>query len=216
MIAPHREEVRDLNHRARVLLDAAGMLGPARLRVAGREFAEGDRIMATGRNLYDLDIVNGDLGTITRLHPTGEVTFTLDRTRQARTMPADLVAEGLLDHAYARTNHKAQGATVDRAFILGDDGDLDHQAGYAALSRGRIENRLYVLTPDTPHRTVDAVDVTDHVTTELSRDRSHQLASEHHGRDGGGDEALPGAVPTLPARQDPPPIEPPDLGIDLR
>ena len=151
------------------------MLGPARLRVAGREFAEGDRIMATGRNLYDLDIVNGDLGTITRLHQTGEVTFTLHRTGQARTMPADLVTEGLLDHAYARTNHKTQGTTVDRAFILGDDGDLDHQAGYAALSRGRLENRLYVLTPDTPHRTVDAVDVTDHVTTELSRDRSHQL-----------------------------------------
>ena len=181
MIAAHRAEVRDLNERARELLDDAGLLGSTRLRVGGREFAEGDRVMAIGRNHYDLDILNGDLGTITGIRPNGDVTFYVDRTREARTMPAAWIEDGCLDHGYARTNHKSQGATVDRTFILGDDGDLDRQAAYAALSRGRIENRLYVLEPDDDlaELEVGSSPVRDHVEQELSRDRSHRLAADH-------------------------------------
>ena len=216
MIAAHHSEVADLNHRARLLLDQAGLLGPTRLRVGGREFAEGDTIMATDRNLYDLDILNGDLGTITRLHDNGDVTFHNDRVRQARTMPADLVTDGLLDHGYARTNHKAQGATVDRCFILGDDGDLDHQAGYAALSRGRLENRLYVLQRENDLDGPAAeVVIDDHVISELSRDRSHRLASEFLEQTdtvARYPEAAEIEPPRKPQRQA---VEPPDLGIDL-
>ena len=172
--------------------------------------------MATGRNLYDLDILNGDLGTITASTIDGDVTFHYDRVRQARTMPADLVADGLLDHGYARTNHKAQGATVDRCFILGDDGDLDRQAGYAALSRGRLENRLYVLRPDDDLDGPAAeVVIDDHVISELSRDRSHRLASEFLEQTdtvARYPEAAEIEPPRKPQRQA---VEPPDLGIDL-
>ncbi len=220
MIAAHRSEVTDLNDRARLLLDEAGLLGPTRLQVGGREFAEGDRVMATGANHYDLDILNGDLGTITSLDPAGDVTFHSDRTREARTMPAELVAEGLLDHGYARTNHKAQGATVDRCFILGDDGDLDRQAGYAALSRGRLENRLYVLRPDDALEpdVEPGVGVTEHVTGELSRDRSHRLATDVFAELDHriAKRAQPGvgvAHSAEPVHQTG--VEPPDVGIDL-
>jgi conjugative relaxase-like TrwC/TraI family protein len=220
MIAAHRSEVADLNHRARVYLDQAGLLGPTRLQVGGREFAEGDRVMATGANHYDLDILNGDLGTITNIDPDGDVTFHSDRVRVARAMPADLVIDGLLDHGYARTNHKAQGATVDRCFILGDDGDLDRQAGYAALSRGRIENWLYVLRPD---RGVDGpaaeAAIDEHITNELSRDRSHRLASEFFDQidDPAGNVARePEAAQSEPARKrERPAVEAPEIGIDL-
>ena len=219
MIAAHRSEVADLNHRARHVLDTAGLLGPARLRAGGREFAEGDRVMATGRNHYTLDILNGDLGSITHLHPNGDVTFHADRPGMARTVPAALVAEGLLDHGYARTNHKAQGATVDRCFILGDDGDLDHQAGYAALSRGRYENRLYILRPDNhPDTSTDLeVEVAEHVTSELTRDRSQRLATDHLQRQTIAADSNPIVPePEVPRRQPTPPaVEPPDLGIDL-
>lgn len=218
MIAAHRSEVDDLNHRARLHLDHAGLLGPTRLRVGGREFAEKDRIMAIGRNLYDLDILNGDLGTITQLHDNGDITFHSDRTGQPRTMPGELVTDGLLAHGYARTNHKAQGATVDRCFIVGDDGDLDRQAGYAALTRGRYENRLYILRPEREAAS-PAADVTidEHVTSELSRDRSHRLASEL--LDQLDDRIasrtrLPEPTTVEPARCAPA-VEPPDLGIDL-
>jgi conjugative relaxase-like TrwC/TraI family protein len=222
MIAAHREEVADLNHRARLRLTAAGLLGETRLRAGGREFAVGDRVMAVGRNHYDLDILNGDLGTITGFGPTGDITFRSDRTSTTRTMPGELVAEGLLDHGYARTNHKAQGATVDRCFILGDDGDLDHQAGYAALSRGRLENRLYILQPDPGLDGSSAeLGVEDHVTGELSRDRSQQLASDIF-------DKLDRRIATRSRPPQPPDrelarerdhpapaVEPPDLGIDI-
>jgi len=211
MIAAHRSEVDDLNQRAHQLLDADGRLGTTRLVVGAVEFAEGDRVMAVARNHYDLDILNGDLGTITRIHQSGAVTFTSDRTGAPRTMPAKRIEDGHLGHGYARTNHKAQGATVDRTFTLGDDGDLDRQAAYTALSRGRIENRLYVLEPDTdltePARPDEVV--RDHVERELSRDRSQNLASDHLERSSLSDELL--AHLPSPATE---PAQTPDRGLD--
>ena len=51
-------------------------------------------------------------------------------------------------HGYAITGHVAQGATVDRAFVLAGEG-IDREWAYVALSRGRLANRLYVATqPD--------------------------------------------------------------------
>jgi conjugative relaxase-like TrwC/TraI family protein len=220
MIAAHRSEVRDLNQRARELLDTAGHLGTTRLIVGSHEFAEGDRVMAVGHNHYDLDILNGDLGTITHLQTDGSVTFRSDRTDSHQTMPIERIQLGLLDHGYARTNHKAQGATVDRTFTLGDDGDLDQQAGYTALSRGRLENRLYVLQPDhdleprPPQPDLDLeVGKQDvrrrHVGQELSRDRRQDLASRLLAN-------LPEPEPDLIRREPPGPREPRERPVPSR
>jgi hypothetical protein len=43
---------------------------------------------------------------------------------------------------YAMTVFRSQGITVDRAFLLGTD-TLFQEAGYTALSRGRLSNHLY-------------------------------------------------------------------------
>jgi hypothetical protein len=197
MIATRRADVADLNDRARALLDAAGRFGnhelgiDRRIRVAGREFAVGDRVLATGRNHWDLDILNGDLGTVTRINERNKiVTFHCERVDAERTMPTDRLEAGHLEHGYARTNYKTQGATADRIFTLGGDGDLDRQAAYTALSRGRVENRLYLCTPDedvwdllalNPRRgqRPDGWDrLLEHAERELSRDRSQHLAAE--------------------------------------
>ncbi len=58
-------------------------------------------------------------------------------------MPASYLDDGHLDHGYAMTVHRAQGATVDRAFVLGSD-TVDRGWGYTAMSRHRHEARLYV------------------------------------------------------------------------
>ncbi len=197
MIATRRADVADLNDRARALLDAAGRFGnhelhiDKRIQVAGREFAVGDKVLATGRNHYDLDILNGDVGTVTRINESRKtVTFKCERVDEERTMPTDRLEAGFLDHGYARTNYKTQGATADRVFTLGGDGDLDRQAAYTALSRGRVENRLYMCTPDDDVWDILAPNpqrrqrpegrelLMDHAERELSRDRSQHLASE--------------------------------------
>ena len=54
---------------------------------------------------------------------------------------------GHLTHGYATTIHKAQGATVDRCFVLVDD-TMTREHAYTALSRGRHGNELFVVAED--------------------------------------------------------------------
>ena len=61
-------------------------------------------------------------------------------------LPSSYTAAGHLTHAYATTVHKAQGATVDRAFLLGSD-ELYREAGYVGMSRGRVSNEVFVVAP---------------------------------------------------------------------
>ena len=58
-------------------------------------------------------------------------------------MPERYARDGRLEHGYASTAHRAQGATVDRAFVLGSD-ELYREWGYTALSRHRDAARFYV------------------------------------------------------------------------
>jgi hypothetical protein len=51
-----------------------------------------------------------------------------------------------LEHAYAATIYQAQGATVDRAFVMADP-TIDRQEFYVAASRSRGETYFYA-TPD--------------------------------------------------------------------
>lgn len=45
------------------------------------------------------------------------------------------------------TIHKAQGLTADEALVLATD-DLYREAGYTALSRARLETRVFVVADD--------------------------------------------------------------------
>jgi ATP-dependent exoDNAse (exonuclease V) alpha subunit len=51
--------------------------------------------------------------------------------------------DGHLDHGYAMTCHKAQGATVETALLYGT-GTLTREVGYVALSRRRTADHLYI------------------------------------------------------------------------
>ncbi len=56
-----------------------------------------------------------------------------------------------LEHAYAVTTYSAQGATVDRAFVMADP-SMDKQELYVAASRGRGETHLYATPEVQVHR----------------------------------------------------------------
>ena len=90
------------------------------------------------------------------------------------------LAEGHLCHGYATTIHKAQGSSVAQSFVLGDDA-LYREAGYAALSRGREANTLYVVgrldqRAEVSHSPEVEADPFDEVLASLERSEAKTLA----------------------------------------
>jgi hypothetical protein len=108
--------------------------------IGARTFARGDRVVTT-RNDRRLGVVNGQAGIVTAIDGRRcEVRFDDGRNVD---LPEHYVRDGHLDHGYASTAHRAQGATVDRTFVLGSD-ELYREWGYTALSRHRDAARFYV------------------------------------------------------------------------
>jgi conjugative relaxase-like TrwC/TraI family protein len=172
MYALHRSDVEDLNRRARHVLDQAGHLGQDRLNGAGREFAVGDRIQCL-RNDRRLQVRNGTTATIIEIHAdSGEIS--LDSGVR---LTSAYLADGHVDHGYCTTIHKAQGATVERAFLLGSEA-LYREAGYVGLSRARQATQLYIVAPALqPHADLDNhVDPVVGTIRRLSQSRAQTLA----------------------------------------
>jgi ATP-dependent exoDNAse (exonuclease V) alpha subunit len=99
----------------------------------------------TLRNNRQLDVNNDERGVVTDIDvSTCQVTVRSERGGSTKTLPRTYLESGLLTHSYATTIHKAQGMTCDVALTLASD-TLYQEAAYTALSRGRIENRLYLV-----------------------------------------------------------------------
>ncbi len=146
MIAARREDVRDLNQRARARLRAEGRLPSQEVETAGRAFAVGNRVIGT-HNDRRAGILNGQRGTVVHAEPgTGQLTVHLAGDRLVDLGP-DYLEAGHLDHGYAITAHRAQGATVDRTFVLGGE-ELYREWSYTAMSRHRDQARFYVTGHD--------------------------------------------------------------------
>jgi hypothetical protein len=143
MLATRWSDVDDLNARARAHLQEAGTLTGPVLAVDERPYQAGDRIM-TLRNNRRLGVRNGTCATVTDIDVLQrQMTIRTDAGSEL-VLPARYLDAGHVRHAYATTIHKAQGQTTDRAFVLGSD-TLYQEAGYVALSRGRAENRIYLV-----------------------------------------------------------------------
>ena len=146
MVAGRLADVDDLNTRARTVLRARGRLGPDRVVLAGRAFAEGDDVLAL-RNDYRLGLLNGTRATIDRIDIDRRHIVARTDNDQRLVIPFGYVADGHLTHGYATTIHKAQGATVDRCFVLVDE-TASREHAYTAVSRGRHGNDLFVVAAD--------------------------------------------------------------------
>ena len=103
-----------------------------------RDFATGDRIVFL-ENSRDLGVKNGMLATVDHVEP-GRIIATLDGRGDRVSVPiGDYQA---IDHGYATTIHKNQGATVDRAYVLAS-GTMDRHLTYVAMTRHRDRAQLY-------------------------------------------------------------------------
>ena len=146
MLSLTRDGAAELNQRARATLLAAGELGDveATIEDTGIDFRSGDTVVCL-RNDRRLGIRNGDIAVVRR---STDDSLVVETARGQVELPAAYLAAGHLDHGYALTVHKAQGATYDVALLLGDH-HLYAEAGYTALTRGRDRNHAYVLVDET-------------------------------------------------------------------
>ncbi len=104
-----------------------------------RAFAAGDRIIFLENN-RDLRVKNGMLGTVEHIE-RGLIVARLDgRGGDSVSIPTD--SYQAIDHGYATTIHKNQGATVDRAFVLASS-TMDRHLTYVAMTRHRDSVQLY-------------------------------------------------------------------------
>ncbi|MCZ4348165.1 Ti-type conjugative transfer relaxase TraA [Devosia neptuniae] len=110
-----------------------------------REFAPGDRIVFLENN-RDLGVKNGMLGTVEAVEPDRMVARLDGAARSmgegARAISVSMNEYNAIDHGYATTIHKNQGATVDRAFVLAS-GTMDRHLTYVAMTRHRDGAQLY-------------------------------------------------------------------------
>ncbi|MEX1009658.1 MAG: MobF family relaxase [Acidimicrobiia bacterium] len=180
MLASRWKDVHTLNYLARCNLNDAGLLTGPVFDIADRPFQAGDRIM-TLRNARRLGVTNGTTGTVVSVDAEGRSLTVGTDDGIAVTLPATYLDSRAVVHAYATTIHKAQGLTVDRAYVLADD-RLTRETGYTALSRGRDENRLYtVASPVLEHdhgHLIDRNPMQD-LRRALERTTAQQLAVEH-------------------------------------
>jgi conjugative relaxase-like TrwC/TraI family protein len=147
MLAGERADVRALNVQARESLQQSGHLGQGQKMATAhgvREFAVGDRLVCT-RNSTPYGVKNGQLGTLEAITPHKKgplLRVRLDEGHRVVTLPTGRYDH--LDHGYALTTHKAQGVTVDHAFILASGTMANREIGLVQLSRHRQTAQVFV------------------------------------------------------------------------
>lgn len=160
MMAGTRSDLFQLNQLARAKMQEKGVLGfDCEVDIcindvqATREFAVGDRILFC-KNQRHLGITNGESGQLTdiNLSHKGHWEFTVEQDTGLSVTFSVTDDESVknryeaIDHGYALSVHKAQGITVDHAFVLASDSMLDREWTYVASSRARQKTQIYCTT----------------------------------------------------------------------
>lgn len=170
VMTPRNVDVNRLNARLRELCRGLGLveesgytiraIGPGANKATELEIAVGDRMIfgesftAKGRDRVN----NSDVATVLAISGSKRdpvITFRFDKDGSVRALrPSEMIgwrddpkAEPVarIGYAYCTTIHKAQGATVDRSFVVAaTPGSYGSQSAYVAATRHREECRIYV------------------------------------------------------------------------
>jgi len=133
------------------------------------EIHEGDRVLFT-KNSRQHRVCNGDLATVQRIDESG-------KTMLAKLDRGDTVLIPLKDYqhiqlGYAVTTHKAQGMTVENAYVLLGGPMQDREITYVQASRARGTTRLYATPNEVGGNLTELV-------KQMEKSRAKDLASDH-------------------------------------
>lgn len=145
IMAQTRNDVYHLNQLARSQLKLApgNMIKTI---IGEREISVGERIMIT-KNDSKLGVKNGQFATVNDMKFTksGEVELTIKVDGNPTQIQLKVTGENAfnhIDHGYAATVHKSQGATVDSAYFYASS-MTDKELGYVAMSRHRDQCQVF-------------------------------------------------------------------------
>ncbi|MUZ75382.1 Ti-type conjugative transfer relaxase TraA [Agrobacterium vitis] len=143
MLAHLRRDVRMLNAMAREKLVERGIVAEGHaFRTADgiRHFDAGDQIVFL-KNEGSLGVKNGMIGRVVEA-AANRISVVVGESDQQRQVLVEQRFYNNLDHGYATTIHKSQGATVDRVKVLASL-SLDRHLTYVAMTRHREDLQLY-------------------------------------------------------------------------
>lgn len=144
LLAWRRADVAALNRTARIDQIAKGdVRGPELEATGGRRYAVGDQVVMLTSD-REARWVTSDRGAITGIDG-GALTIGFGPKRTVTLAGSDIDDEHL-DHAYAVTVHRTQGATVDTAHVLADGGG--RELAYVAMSRARHSTHVHAVADD--------------------------------------------------------------------
>jgi Ti-type conjugative transfer relaxase TraA len=168
ILSTTRQGAKALNQMAQAERMKRGELKGEALTFNGYEFYAGDRVIFT-KNQKNLGLLNGQTGTIRTINErAGTLGVALDsgELRIVQTSGYQNVELG-----YATTTHKAQGKTVDRAYVLAGGWMQDKEISYVQISRAREATRLYTSVEEAG-RTIEEI------AAKMNQSRVKELAQE--------------------------------------
>lgn len=145
LYAWRRSTIAALNAEARHQWEQAGRLtGPEHEAPGGRRYRAGDQVIALapapGR------LVTSERATVARVDPgRGAMSLQVSDGSVIELSREETEADRL-DHGYAVTVHRAQGATVDHAHYLNDGGA--RELAYVGMSRARSHTTVHAVADD--------------------------------------------------------------------
>lgn len=169
ILAGTRAEAAILNRLAQSARQLAGELLEPHTGHEEEWFFQNDRVMFT-KNRRTLGIDNGTRGTIQNISEDGEqMTVRLDSGERVSLQTHDCPD---LTLGYASTTHKAQGATTQRAYVLGGGTMQGRELSYVQTSRARLETWIFATTSESG-------DDISTLAREMGRGRQKEMAHAH-------------------------------------
>ena len=192
MLAPTRDQVADLNRRARAHRLREAHSGIEADLADGNRASKGDIVLTRHNNRRlragsDGWVRNGDRWTVLGVRGDGGLDVRHNQTGRKTTLPAGYVTQHT-ELGYATTIHTAQGVTADTCHGLATDA-MSRQQLYTMLTRGRHANHAWLasgpngdpearfhpatISPPTPNEVLEGILARDDspvsVTTQLAR-----------------------------------------------